>query len=48
MNGFNLFENVFLLHEAHRVKKIEMINMASTAILRTLKKINRQTVNEQR
>ena len=48
MNGFNLFENVFLLDETHRVKKIEMKNMASTAILRTLEKINRQTFNEQR
>jgi hypothetical protein len=48
MNGFNLFENVFLSDDAQRIKKIEMKNMASTAILRTLEKINRQTVNEQR
>jgi hypothetical protein len=48
MNGFNVFENEFLLEYIPWSKRIEMKNTASTAILRNLKKINRQILNEQR
>lgn len=47
MNGLNLFGNEFLSDHPFP-DKIEMQNITSTAILRTLKKSIWQELNEQR